>query len=245
MKWGKRNSKHTTPTISKRRQSLQAKYKKKGLSTKEAELAADRRIKAEKIAAVTAGVAVIAAGSYFAHKYYSMNANTVIKKGTPFQHMGRYGEDLTKPFYASHLKSDNKAYAKNNFFGANWDTQKTLASNKDIKIAGKKVSMNTFSDWVTTSPIAKEKFSEKLENYEKLTSKQQKDLMRRTYNNFNKDLGEYLNQKLASEFYQKLSEKGFNALRDVNDQQSTNKKSPIILFDNLSDIITTKVKNLS
>lgn len=50
MKWGKRNSKHTTPTISKRRQSLQTKYKKKGLSTKEAELAADRRIKAEKIA---------------------------------------------------------------------------------------------------------------------------------------------------------------------------------------------------
>ena len=84
-----------------------------------------------------------------------------------------------------------------------------------------------------------------MENYENLTSKQQKDLMRRTYNTFNKDLGEYQNQKLASEFYQKLSEKGFNALRDINDQQSTNKKSPIILFDNLSDIMTTKVKNLS
>ena len=111
MKWGKRNSKHTAPTISKRRQSLQTKYKKKGLSTKEAELAADRRIKAEKIAAVTAGVAVIAAGSYFAHKYYSMNANTVIKKGTPFQHMGRYGEDLTKPFLEEYVWPTLKAGA--------------------------------------------------------------------------------------------------------------------------------------
>ena len=242
MSWGVRKKQ---PTISKHRQKLQIKYINKGLSKREAEIAADKRIKAEKIAAVTVGVAVIATGAYFVQKHYSMNADTIIKNGTPFQHMGRYGEDLTKPFYASHLKSDNKAYAKNNFFGSNWDTQKTLISNKDIRIAGKKVSMNTFSDWVSTSPIAKERFREKLENYENLTTRQQKDLMRRTYNNFNKDLGEYQNKDIASEFYRKLSEKGYNALRDVNDQQSTNKKSPILIFESMSEIMTVKVKDLS
>ena len=247
MKWGKRNSKHTAPTISKRRQSLQTKYKNKGLSTKEAELAADRRIKAEKIAAVTAGVAVIAAGSYFAHKYYSMNANTVIKKGTPFQHMGKEGEDLTKLFYASHLKRDNKAYAKNDLFGAHWTTQKTLVSNKDIKIAGKKVSLDTFSTWVKESPVAQEKFGKKFDGYDNLTKSQQKALTRRLYNGMNTNLRtpDMNDKRVYQEFYDRLADKGYSAIRDINDQQSSGMRSPIILFDNLSDIMTTKVKNLS
>ena len=243
MRWGHHKTK--VKTMSKHRANLEKKYQSKGLSKSEAEKAADKRIKAEKTAMVAVGVAVIATGAYFAHKHYSMNADVVIKKGKAIQHMGRYGEDLTKPFYASHLKSDNKAYAKNNFFGSNWDTQKTLMSNTDIKSAGKKVSMETFSDWVSSSQIAKERFAPNLENYENLTKKQQKNLISRTYNNFNKDIAEYQNQKLASEFYQKLSEKGYNALRDVNDQQHTGKKSPILIFESMSEIMTTKVRDLS
>jgi len=247
MRWGKRNSKHTAPTISKRRQSLQTKYENKGLSKKEAESAADRRIKAEKIAAVTVGVAVIATGSYFAHKYYSMNADALIKKGYPFQHMGKDGEDLTKLFYASHLKRDNKAYAKNDLFGAHWTTQKTLVSNKDIKIAGKKVSLDTFSTWVKESPVAQEKFGKKFEGYDNLTKSQQKTLTRRVYNGMNTNLRtpDMNDKRIYQEFYDRLADKGYSAIRDINDQQSSGMRSPIILFDNLSDIMTTKVKDLS
>ncbi len=247
MRWGKHASK--PPSISKRRSSLQTKYASKGLSKKEAELAADRRIKVEKVAAVTAGVAVIAAGSYFAHKYYSMNADALIKKGSPFQHMGKEGEDLTKLFYASHLKRDNKAYAKNDFFGAHWATQKTLVSNKDIKIAGKKVSLNTFSDWVNTSPIAQEKFGKKLEGYDynNLSKSRQKSVMRTIYNGTNRNMRtpDINDKRVYEDFYKRLADKGYSAVRDINDQESSGMRSPIILFNNLSDIMTVKVKDLS
>lgn len=245
MRWGV--VKKTPIKISNRRQKLQIRYESKGLSKVEAEKAADKRIKIEKVAAVTVGVAVVAAGSLYAHKYYSMNADALIKKGTPFQHMGKEGEDLSKLFYASHLKRDNKAYAKNDLFGGNWTTQKTLLSNKDIKIAGKKVSLDTFSDWVRTSPIAQEKFNEKLENYDRLTSKQQRDLIKRLYNNTNTNMRtpDINDKRVYEDFYKRLSDKGYSAIRDVNDQRYSGMISPIIMFGNLSEIMTVKVKNLS
>jgi hypothetical protein len=193
----------------------------------------------QKIAIGVGAAAIIGTGAYFAQKYYKMNANTLIKKGKEFQHMGRIGEDLTKPFYVSYLKSDNKIYQKNDFFGSFWKTQKTLVSNKDIKIAGKKVTLNTFSEWVNTSPLAKEKFG----NLD--TSK--KSVVKSAYYKFNRNLRspDMYEKQVFNDFYSALKNKGYSAIRDMNDQVQSGAKSPIIVFGSLSDIMVTKVKDLT
>lgn len=221
MKWGVIRKRNTSSTGNKDETNP-----KKKLST------------GQKVAIAVGTTAVIAAGVYFANKYRSMNADAVIKKGKEFQHMGRLSEDLSKPFYASHLKSDNRAYAKNNFFGSSWTTQKTMVSNKDLKIAGKKVTLDTFSDWVNTSPVAKEKFAG-LD-----TSK--KNNVKSAYYKFNKNLSspDMRDKTMFNDFYSRLSDRGYDAIRDMNDQVNSGIKSPILVFGSLSDIMTKKVSEL-
>lgn len=181
--------------------------------------------------------AAVATGAYFAHKYYKMNADDIIKAGKKFQHMGRAGEDLSKPFYASYLKRDNEIYAKNNFFGTNWKTQKELVAKKDIRIAGKKVTLDTFKEWVESSPIAQEKISPK-----NVSSKN----IKRTYYKFNTNLNspDIHDRELFDDFYSRLAAKGYDAIRDMNDQYNSGITSPVLIFNSLDDIMTTKVKDL-
>ena len=184
---------------------------------------------------VTAG---IAAGAYFAKRYYDMNADNVIRSGKVFQHMGRSNEDLSKPFYASYLKGDNKIYAKNDFWGSNWKTQKELICKRDIKIAGRKVTEKTFEDWIRTSSIAKERFSD--------VDISSKAKLRKAYYKFNKNLNspDMRDKEIFNDFYSALMSKGYDAIRDVNDQKNSGVRSPIIIFGSLSDIMTMKVTEL-
>lgn len=227
MKWGVRKQKENTKSkTTKSNKSSDDTENKKKMST------------AKKVAIGVGATAVVATGAYFAHKYYKMNANAVIKKGKAFQHMGRIGEDLSKPFYASHLKSDNKAYAKNDFFGSRWKTQKTLVANKDIKIAGKKVTLDTFTEWVNNSPLAKDKFDG--------LDTTNRSRVKRAYYSFNRNLNspDRRDKEVFNDFYKALSNKGYDAIRDLNDQTQSGMISPIIVFNHLNDIMVTKVKDL-
>lgn len=229
-KWGVRRFQkkdgRLTNAGKKRYDSTDSEHKKK-LST------------AQKIAIGVVSTAAIAAGTYFAHKYYQMNANTIIKKGKEFQHMGKEGEDLLKPFYASHLKRDNKAYARNDFMGANWTNKKTLTSNKDIKVAGKKEATRVFRDWLKENPeVVNAKF--------KGIDLNNKSAVNRSYYSFNRNLysPDIRDKKLFSSFYSKLSKEGYDAIRDMNDQTQSGIRSPIIVFGNLENIMTRKVEDV-
>lgn len=192
----------------------------------------------QKVALGIGTSAIVAAGAYFAYKHYQMNADVIIKKGKPFQHMGKIGEDLSKPFYASYLKTDNKMYAKNDFFGAHWKTQKTLVSNKDIKIAGTKVTLDAFTDWVNNSPVGKEKF--------KGLNTSKRSEIKRAYDKFNRNLvsPDMRDKEVFMDFYKTLSDRGYDAIRDRNDQLYSGARSPIIVFNSLNNIMVTKVKYL-
>ena len=198
-----------------------------------------KKLSTGKKIAIGVGVgATIVAGTYFARRYYHMNADVLLKKGREFQHMGRIGEDLSKPFYASYLKSDNKIYAKNDFFGSNWKTQKILTANKDIKIAGKRTTLKTFNEWVNNSPIGKEKFSG--------LDTSNKKAVRTAYYKFNRNLSspDIRDKEVFNDFYSTLINKGYDAIRDMNDQVQSGVKSPIIMFNSLSNIMVKKVKDL-
>lgn len=187
---------------------------------------------------VVAGTAAIAAGAYFINKYRKMHVDDIIKKGYDFQHMGKNGEDLTKPFYASYLKRDNKVYAKNDFFGTHWTTQKTLAANRDLKVAGRKATIDTFAEWVKESPVAKEKF--------KNLDTSDKKAVRSAYYAFNRNLSspDMRDKQMFNDFYSKLTSKGYDAIRDMNDQYQSGTTSPVIIFGGLEEIMTIKVKDL-
>lgn len=248
MKWGVRryqNKDGSLTTSGKRRRSqnknrvLSNKRKKNIEGKSNRDDKANKRLSTGKKVTLAVGTtAIVAAGAYFVHKYRTMNADAVIKKGKEFQRMGRIGEDLSKPFYASYLKSDNKAYLKNDFFGTNWKTQKILTSNRDLKIAGKRVSLDTFSEWVNTSPIAKEKFSS--------LDTSTKGNVKRAYSAFNRSMNspDMRDKRVFNDFYSRLSNKGYDAIRDVNDQVYSGMKSPIFIFNGMSEIMTKKVIDL-
>lgn len=178
--------------------------------------------------ATAAGVSLIATGAAFACKYYAMNADHVIKAGSSIQHMAKKGEDLLKPFYASYLPHDNKIYAKNDFFGAHWDSKKKLTSSSDIRIAGKKKALQAFKLFVLTSG------SDKFKDLDVSNDK----MVKYAYRVFNKNLSspDMFDKQLFSKYYAILSAMGYDAIRDINDQESSGVFSPIIIFDKLSTL---------
>lgn len=199
-----------------------------------------KKMSTRKKVAIAVGVtAAVAAGAYFVHRYRAMNADSIIKKGKEFQHMGRAVEDLSKPFYASHRKSDNIAYSKNNLFGPTWTQKKTLVGNKDLKIAGKKATLDTFKEWVQTSTVGQQKFST-------LDTNNRRQL-KSEYYKFNKSMSspDMFDKKVFGDFYSKVKDKGYDAIRDINDQQYSKKKSPILIIGSLSEIMTVKVVDLT
>ena len=186
---------------------------------------------------VTAAVltAAVAIGAHVYSKYANRNLEAIIPKGSPFQHMGRNDEDLSKPFWASYVKSDNKKYAKNDTFSGDlkWTTKKTLVSDTDIKIPSNKEAIRIFKKWLTTSKVARE------DQYLQSKNVSGGDI-RKLYKYFNGTVLYGYGKKereLASSFYSELKKHGYSAVRDVLDQEGYVKAvSPIIIFDNLDKI---------
>ena len=241
MKWGVRryqNKDGTLTTAGKKR------YNRKDFENKEK---ADKRKQiAKKIAigvGVTVAVAGIAIGAHYIHEYSQKNADQIIKSGTEIQHLARsyVDEKLNeKPFYASYLKSDNEEYIKDvttgrvSFLGKPWDQKKILTSSKNLKVAGKKVSMDTYKE------LIKEKWGKDADVLDN------KKVLNYEYYKFNKLIGETRDkerQALNDAFFAKMKNKGYDAVRDLYDQQYSfyNRKSPLIVFGSLNSI---KVKDV-
>lgn len=67
------------------RQKLEAKYRQNGMSEEQAKAAANKRIKTERIIALTVGVTVAAATAYVVNKNIKERADGIIKSGTKMQ----------------------------------------------------------------------------------------------------------------------------------------------------------------
>ena len=224
-KWGVRrfqNPDGTRTAAGRKRDKANAadRENEKGMSQ-------DARKKLRNAAIAVSAAAAVGVGIYVVHKYRTENCDKLIRKNTPIQHMSRSMEEtLNKPFYASYLKQDNKVYAQNNLFGANWQSKMTLSSDKDLKVAGKRSAGKMFKEWIDSDQEAKERFGNT------------------SYFSFNKNLNspDVRDQKLFSRFYSFMGSKGYDAVHDWNDQYETKTKSPLIIFGSLGNISVSDIK---
>lgn len=221
MKWGIRKDRNTTNNTNNTN-------KKKKMSTKTKVL-------------IGAGIAAVAlTGAITIKRNMDKYGNITIKANKEIQHLGKNAiHNLDKTFYASFIKSDNKKYLNPKVVGhdAKWNIKQTITSTKDIKIAGKKETLNTFKNWAKNDSMYKLNFKPFNDN---------KKSVEKAYNNFIKEApaGSEYYRKISDSFFKELSKKGYQATRDTFDQRSMKTKAPIIIFDGLDNLKTKRVTKI-
>lgn len=173
-------------------------------------------------------------------KYIDKYGDKTIKANTEIQHLGKNAvHNLDKTFYASFFKSDNKKYLNPKSIGHDdkWNIKQTIIPLKDIKIAGKKESINTFKEW--------SKNNEQYEMHFKSFNNDKKSI-ERAYNDFIKEApaGSEYYRKIADSFFKELEKKGYQATRDTYDQRLMKTKAPIIIFGNLENLKNKKIEKI-
>ena len=256
---------------SKHRTNLEEKYVAKGFSKEDAELLANGRIKTEKILAVTAGTTIAVAAAYVANKQLKYRVDSTIKKGSELQRIAKTGKtDLKGALYTSYDKNDNVKYAGKFAFGRMDDTGSAQKMNikvtDNIKVASRKHAEDTFIELFKNDkefqrnaiesidmaktfamPASEHKIIEKVIKNPNVVK--DSDLRKSVYDAFNIGLGLKTDEatKSADTFYETLSKKGYNAVKDVNDMtySSFKTKAPTILFDSNNKIKLDSIEQLT
>lgn len=234
--------------VSKRRESLEAKYREKGMTEEEAAIAAYKRERTEKILAVAGGVAVTALVAYGAYKYRDYAFDKVIPSGTTIQNISQFAnKGVDEAFYASWKSSDNNMYR--GFYGE--ETKKAYGkayetrfkANNDMKIASPKNAQKIMADLLATDNTFKSNVEkiiserEKIVNREAMYNPAYKN-MAKVYTNGSKALKSGKNNNavyralnsalterspegmdIKKKFYDALSKKGYGAIDDLNDKK--------------------------
>ncbi len=232
--------------VGKREQKLIEKFKEKGMSQEEAEVAAYKRAKLEKTLAVAGAVTIAAAAAYGAKKYHDYVTDEVLEVGkTSMKRVTKDSSDgLYDTFYAAMGKGDQSKYVgmygtqiKNQ--GAKDVYQKTIDLKENIKIASDKNAKSTMGEVLKkTSPENRREILNDLkamnDQYQKVpmlrNSKQGKMLnkglqdiaagrydTKAAYDAFNFNMSGGNQSKVYGEFKQALKDKGYSGIKDRND----------------------------
>lgn len=244
-----------TKDKSKRRLKLEEEYRAKGMSSEEAEVAAYRRAKTEKIIAVTAGVAITAATAYVAYKHYDKTVDKLIKAGTELQNMsGNSNKGVSDAFYFSMTKSDNTKYR--GIYGGQianrgqkvYETK--IGVTNALRVASEKSATKALSDMVNQDPSYKKLLETHLtdsvgryasDKQNRVISEALKSLSKgkvdtKVYNALNMTLVDHslpTSSSINSGFYNKLKSLGYDAIMDVNDKKFSGymAQKPMIAFN--------------
>lgn len=244
---------------SKHRQKLEQKYIAKGMSKKQAEMAADRRIKSEKIVAVAAGLTLTAAAVYARNKYVKNRTDQIINSETILQRieMQDTGGKLHDVFYAAKDKADKTKYA--GMLGKTRQLQTghayimQLSAKKDIKVASRENAKKVFKELYDSdesfrkSIIENADYNIQFRNHIKVKGKtlNSKELSK-LYDNFNSKLVDRSMDNTANKFYDVLKSKGYNAIQDVNDMKFSGykAKNPIIIFGAKDNVMVKSMREM-
>ena len=260
MKWGRRRFQSKSGKLtnagknryddnsnskSTHRSRLEEKYRSQGMSQKQAEKAAERRIKTEKIVAITAGITIAAATAYVVNKNVKDRVDRVIKSGKTLQRIEYQDTKGTVHdiFYAAKDKTDKTKYAGQ--LGSMRKAQvgkayiMELQATKDLKVASKKHAEKVFKNLYNTDTG----FKELINNVGKSNLhggniiKPNGDIfndkeLSKVYENFNTKLLSLHTNQNANKFYDTLKKSGYNTIQDVNDIKFSgyNAKNPLIVF---------------
>lgn len=238
---------------SKHRQRLEEKYKELGLTDEEAQAAANKRIRTERIVAGAAALTVAACAGYYVNKHRKTKIDGIIKAGDLMQRveMRDTNNKLHDVFYVSKGKHDNKRYA--GLLGMTRQEQTgeaylmKLQANKDIKVASQEKARKVFEDLykndrdfrTTVYDYAGKHFSGK--NQADIFDQSPKN-MKKLYENFNANLIGARDSGVDKKFYDALKAQGYGAIQDINDMKFSGykAKNPLIIFDNSGGNIMVK-----
>ena len=246
---GKNRYESSTKPKSKHRVKLENKYKQKGLSEEQAEIAAAKRIKAEKFIATAAVVTVAAIGTAYAiNKYKKYTNDIILNSKDELQTMMLFekGYDTSnikigKRQYASYLSADKTNYKRvtasfkddvNDLYKVNFRPK------GNFKIASEKNARDAFYELYKND----ETFRKANGSFKSNPSKHY--IKTKLYNQFNNNLvhDPEANLNSTKTFFNKMRELGYDAIEDMNDKYNSNvhSKSPIIVFGGEFDVKATK-----
>lgn len=236
---------------SKLQLSLEEKYKSKGFSSDDAALAAYRNIRTRKIVIGAAIAAAVIGGSYIGYRLYDDRVDKLIKKGDLLQRVttsaDKFGVD--DAFYAARDKLDQIKYQ--GFLGAQRSDQspssheiitKTYEVARDIKEASSSSGHKALADIIAKDSsfldglkeYSKSLYGQQLGSEKVVADLEAGKITRRVYEMFNRSLVDHSpeRQKMSDTFFEVLRERGYEAIRDINDQKFSSYKTvtPAIYF---------------
>lgn len=227
---------------SKYRQKLEAQYKKLGLSDEDAQAAANRKIRAEKILAASATLTVAACAAYAYSKHRKNKIDGIIKAGEALQRieMQDTGGKLHEVFYAAKGKHDMNRYKGLLGFTRAKQTGHAylmkLEAASDIKVASREKARKAFSDLMNNDKDFRSSFGFGDRSF---TTRE----INKMYETFNRLIvNRSMPQDSVNKFYDKLKSAGYGAIQDVNDMDYSGykAKNPLIVFDNAGGNISVK-----
>ena len=269
MKWGKRRYQNKDGSLKPRgrQRVLEEKYISQGLSKKDAQIAATKRIKTERVIAITAGVTIATVGAYAAYKHYDNNIDKIIKSGVTVQNISSHNDKgVADAFYASKNRMDNIKYRgiygnSINLIGKNvYETKIDVTD--DLKVASKKSATRILKDLVDNDKSFADDLEKHLydlryklgsEKKYKMAADAALDVRR---GNINSKVYETLNiglvdhspsgSEISRRFYKALKENGYDAIKDVNDSKYSGYKSinPLIIFNGEGKMKVNNVRQL-
>jgi hypothetical protein len=252
MKWGVRRFQKTDGTLtdagkrrysddgpvpkkSKHRRNLEANYQAKGMSTKEAEAAANKRIKIEKTIAITAGLTVAACGAYYArNKWIADRTDQILKSGTSFHNLDskrnpRPGEHLYVNYRQNDRNFFNGRFAVNKMRKTGHVFEHRIEAIDDVKIPSLKTRQSVFKQLCEQDPEFKAAISRHSGMSESASPKK---LYKNMWQLFRDKDSEYFNNA-KNKYFKALKEKGYAAIVDEWDTNRLVYRSdaPLILLD--------------
>lgn len=240
---------------SKHRQKLEEQYKKLGMSDEQAQAAANKRVRTERILAASAALTVAACAAYAGVKYRQDRIDGIIKAGENLQRieMQDTGGKLHDVFYVAKGKHDEARYA--GLLGMTRQRQTgqafmmKLEASGDIKVASKKNAEKVFGDLYKNDPEfrrnARQYASKHFTGVNQIDpNKMSRRNIAKMYENFNANLIDVRNggSGVDKKFYNALKKAGYGAIQDINDMKYSgyHAKNPLIVFDNSNNNIMVK-----
>lgn len=253
---------------SARRSKLEKQYLEKGMNQEEAEIAAYKRERTEKALAVAAGITIVAATAYVAHKHYDKYVDKVIRQGVTLQNISaNSNKGVSDAFYASFTKMDNTKYKGmygdtiQEYGKAVYETKIGVKNN--LKLASENNAVKALSDLVKNDSTYAETLKTHLESARgRYGMNSQNDAIRKgldslkkgkidskVYNALNLTLADHTlstSSRVNKGFYDQLKSRGYDAITDVNDKKFSGYKSskPIIVFNGSSKLGIDSVRQL-
>lgn len=243
-------------TKSKHQLRVEENYKAQGYTQEEAEYAAKKRIRTQRILAASAAVAVTACIAYVGQKHIRDRVDGVIKAGEDLQRveMTDTGGKLHDTFFLSKGKHDNARYK--GLLGMTRQQQTgeaylmKLAANNDVKVASKDKAIKAFGELYKNDPDFKKAVEKNVEQHfgghnkvRDIDNTSYRNL-KKMYDNFNAGLIDIREGGSGADkkFYDKLKSAGYGAIQDINDMKYSGykAKNPLIVFDNSNNNIMVK-----